>query len=402
MNELKRLDGIEVANLDSLPLNNLGAVQDDWHAAELWLQRLSLRTPPVSDATLRSYRMEIRRLRWYCERFNVVAPSNWSFQDAMAYLRFLNEKAGSYLSPRRLSPADPNWTPFKAVPSPGTLANTKKVINSLFAFWLESGYVRRNPFVGTLKSTAGSEDVVRSLPDEFLEAVYRSIEQRPKVSQMDFLAAIRNRFIIRLLERTGLRASEALAGNMNDVHPVTDPKTAEVYWGFRVRHGKGGSTGTVFLDDQVMADFMAYRRAFGFDDVPDDKDSTALILSTRTQDRILADGVPVGYSARAKRSMRMWRPIRRRQTLWEITKTEFANAATLLRQSGYNQEADVLESASTHWLRHTFGTRLVRQGQDLRFVAQAMRHRNIRRTMIYTNIDFLDVARSMKAMKEQS
>src|SRR5690606_30933382 len=134
---------------------------------------------------------------------------------------------------------------------------------------------------------------------------------------------------------------------------------------------------------------------------PDSKDTTALILSTRTQDSIRADGSPVGFSPRAKRTMRMWRPIRRRQAFWEITKTEFSNAAALLRQSGHEQEADVLESASTHWLRHTFGTRLVKQGQDLRFVAQAMRHRNIRRTMIYTNIDFLDVARVMHAMKHR-
>ncbi len=95
----------------------------------------------------------------------------------------------------------------------------------------------------------------------------------------------------------------------------------------------------------------------------------------------------------------MWRPIRRRQALWEITKAEFNHAAALLRQNGYAHEANVLEGASTHWLRHTFGTRLVRQGQDIRFVAQAMRHRNIRRTMIYTNLEFLDVARVMSSMK---
>lgn len=399
MTELKRLHDIEVATSDLLPLHSLGAVQDDWHAAELWLQRLSMRTPPVSDATLRSYRTEIQRLRWYCERFNTAAPSRWNFQDAMAYLQFMIEKAGQYVSARGLPPTDEAWTPFKAPPSSSTVANTKKVMNSLYAFWREAGYVLRNPFAGTIKATAGSEDIVRSLPDEFLDAVYRSIEQRPKLTQIDFLTAIRNRFIVRLLERTGLRASEALAGNMNDVQPITDPKTGQVYWGFHIRHGKGGSTGTVFLDAHVMADFMAYRRAFGFEDTPTDKDTTALILSTRTYDSTRPDGEPVGYSSRAKRRMRMWRPIRRRQALWEITKAEFNHAAALLRQNGYAHEANVLEGASTHWLRHTFGTRLVRQGQDIRFVAQAMRHRNIRRTMIYTNLEFLDVARVMSSMK---
>ncbi|MFW7342384.1 tyrosine-type recombinase/integrase [Pollutimonas sp. H1-120] len=61
---------------------------------------------------------------------------------------------------------------------------------------------------------------------------------------------------------------------------------------------------------------------------------------------------------------------------------------------GRDTEADVLLQASTHWLRHTFGTRLVLEGKDLRLVAQAMRHKNIRRTMLYTNLDFLDVARA--------
>src|SRR5690606_18067928 len=122
-----------------------------------------------------------------------------------------------------------------------------------------------------------------------------------------------------------------------------------------------------------------YRQAFGFPEMPTGNESgVSLILSIRTQPLQRPNGATLRLSAQAMRKFKAWRPIRRRQTLWDIVNREFKATAKALREDGYKDEAAQLENASTHWLRHTFGTRLVQEGHDLRLVAQLMRHENIR------------------------
>ncbi|CAM5570318.1 tyrosine-type recombinase/integrase [Eoetvoesiella caeni] len=384
------------ADNSALAPSALGIVHDDWHAAEIWLERLTLRTKPVSQATLLSYRMELKRLRWYCDEFPCPTPSQWSYQDATAFIKFLQVDAKKYLSARSLPFEDPAWTPFKVDPSIASINTTKKVLISLYGFWAESGYILRNPFAGLGHNGAADEDAnIRSLSPPQLAAIYKCMDTRPRVAPTDYLKYVRNRFIIRLLERSGLRANEVIMANMTNVIPITDPQTQQTFWSLKVEHGKGGTKGRVFLDADVMEDFRIYRRAFGFAEMPAPNEKIALILSVRTQPITRANGTTVRFSTKGQRHMRSWREIRRRQTLWDIVKEEVKSTVEALKAQNYLEEADALEKASTHWLRHTFGTNLINEGKDIRLVAQAMRHKNIRRTMMYTNRDFLDVARAM-------
>lgn len=260
---------------------------------------------------------------------------------------------------------------------------------------MAAGYVPRNPFAGLGRGAQDTAERVRSVPPELLQLVYNNMERSTRISAVDYLELVRNRFVLRLLERTGLRAAEVVLADMDDIEPMSDPKTKRTYWSLVVRHGKGGTIGRVFLDDAVLEDLRVYRKAFGFEELPTRREGVALILSLRTEP-IIKHGQIIQFSAKAKRFMGKWRAIRRRQTLWDIVKGEFAATAQSLKAEERDTETDMLLQASTHWLRHTFGTRLVLEGKDLRLVAQAMRHKNIRRTMLYTNLDFLDVARALE------
>lgn len=376
-------------------LTVLGHVDDDWQAAEVWLQRLSLRTPPVSKTTVASYRTELRRLRWYVETFRTATPSAWTFQDAMAYLEFLHEKAAQYQCVQGAQFGEAGWTPFKRRPAPSTIANSKKVLSAMYAFWQLVGHVSHNPFAGMGRGAARTPERVRSLPPDVLELVYKDMEARPRTRASEFLELARNRFILRLIERTGLRAAEAVLADMDDIEPISDPKTGRTFWALFVRHGKGNTTGHVLLDDLVMQDLRTYRKAFGLEETPTGKDRLALILSLRTVPMKDRNGREIGLDTPYRRYLRKWGEIRRRQSLWDIVKGEFSIAATSLKAKGLDDEARRLTDASTHWLRHTFGTRLVLEGKDIRTVAQAMRHKHVRQTMIYTNQEFLDVARAL-------
>lgn len=387
--------GIQPLHSTSAPLTPLGHVNDDWQAAEIWLQRLMLRTPPVSKTTLASYRTELRRLRWYVETFERAMPSRWTFQEAMAYLEFLHKKAGQCQCAKGVVFGHVDWTPFKTKPASSTIANSKKVLSAMFSFWQLVGYVAHNPFAGMGRGAARAQERVRSLPPDVLELVYKDMESRRRTKATEFLELARNRFIIRLIERTGLRAAEAVLADMDDIEPISDPKTGRTYWALFVRHGKGATTGHVLLDDLVMQDLRTYRKAFGMEEAPTGKDGTALILSVRTQPIKDRQGQDMGFSTAYRRYVRKWGEIRRRQSLWDIVKSEFATTAANLKTEGRDDEARRLTGASTHWLRHTFGTRLVLEGKDIRTVAQAMRHKHVRQTMIYTNQEFLDVARAL-------
>lgn len=375
----------------------LGVVRDDWDAAERWLEVLAARRPPVSPHTLANYRREIQRIRWYCRLVGSDGPSRWSIPDVTGYLAFLRERSGDYVCGRRAARAgDIDWTPFRTRLGPSALANAQKVLHALLKFWFETGYRRANPMASIGSGGGVSRDAPRrhAVPPDLIEQVLESMEQASSASVEKKLMFLRDRFILRLLQFTGMRASEVVLANMGDVELYADPKSGRAHWSLLVRYGKGGKTGRVGLPSNVMDDLRAYRYAFSFPPEPVCGDPTALILSTRTRKgeewgRCLSS--PVG-----RRSQRRWREIRRRATLWDIVTSAFQRCAVRLRDAGRDQEAGLLERASTHWLRHTFGRQLTAMGVDVRVIAKAMRHDDVRTSMAYTELDFLDVVRELE------
>ncbi|WP_254609271.1 tyrosine-type recombinase/integrase [Achromobacter piechaudii] len=230
-----------------------------------------------------------------------------------------------------------------------------------------------------------------------IEQVLESMEQASSASVEKKLMFLRDRFILRLLQFTGMRASEVVLANMGDVELYADPKSGRAHWSLLVRYGKGGKTGRVGLPSNVMDDLRAYRYAFSFPPEPVCGDPTALILSIRTrkgEELGRCQSSPVG-----RRSQRRWREIRRRATLWDIVTSAFQRCAERLRDAGRDQEAGLLERASTHWLRHTFGRQLTAMGVDVRVIAKAMRHDDVRTSMAYTELDFLDVVREIEKVR---
>ncbi len=378
----------------------LGLVRDDWDAAERWLDVLAARRPPVSPHTLANYRREIQRIRWYCSLVGSDGPSRWSIPDVTGYLAFLRERSGDHVCGRRTARAgDPDWTPFRSRLGASALANAQKVLHALLKFWFEAGYRRANPMASIGSGGGVGRDAPRrhAVPPDLIEEVLESMEQAARASVEKRLMFLRDRFILRLLQFTGLRASEVVLANMGDVELYADPKSGRAHWSLLVRHGKGGKIGRVGMPGSVMEDLRAYRYAFGFAPEPVYGDSTALILSTRTRKLDRPGRVP--SSVVGRRSQRLWGEIRRRATLWDILTGAFAGCAAQLREAGRDQEAAVLERASTHWLRHTFGRQLTAMGVDVRVIAKAMRHDDVRTSMAYTELDFLDVVRELEKFR---
>ncbi|WP_172802447.1 tyrosine-type recombinase/integrase [Achromobacter ruhlandii] len=374
------------------PAHLLGPVDDDWQAIDIWLSILAAR--PVSPATLATYQREQRRLRWYCDHVGSARLRSWTYQDVSAYLTFLRTKSADFECPPGTKPGQPGWTPFRnGRMSDQAVSATVRILNTLFSFWQQAGYRNNNPFAAVTRtgprSAAGSASR-RAVPPDALETVRRCMDAREKNTVRDHLVYWRNAFLLILLERTGLRANEVAQANMVDVHTISDPKTARHYWALAVMHQKGGGTGVVPMDAEVMAAFFLYRAAFGLPELPEHGEEFGLVLSPHTGSK---DSAPHLSSARSRRRRAMWKSVRTRQSIWAIVREEFDLAAEWV--GGKTPEAAILKRASTHWLRHTRGTVLSMQGNELRMVAKAMRHTDPRTTMGYTNLDFLDVVREL-------
>ena len=397
MSEVAPLPQFVTANGSEAVSCVLGHVSDDWEAAERWLQALAARRPPVSRHTLANYQREIFRIRWYCDLVGSDGPSRWSIPDVTRYLKFLREHSGDHICGRRAARVgDIDWTPFRARLGASALANAQKVLHALLKFWFEAGYRRANPMASIGSGGGVGRDAPRrhAVPPDLIEEVLDSMEKASRTSVEKKLMFLRDRFILRLLQFTGMRASEVVLASMGDVELYADPKSGRAHWSLVVRHGKGGKTGRVALPPAVMDDLRAYRYAFNFPPDPVCGDTTALILSTRTRK---VDGpARCPSTVVGRRSQRRWAEIRRRATLWDILTGAFQRCAAGFRSAGRDQDAVLLARASTHWLRHTFGRQLTAMGVDVRVVAKAMRHDDVRTSMAYTELDFLDVVREME------
>jgi site-specific recombinase XerD len=222
------------------------------------------------------------------------------------------------------------------------------------------------------------------------------MDAREKRTPFEYLTYYRNRFVLLLFLGTGIRAEEAVRCDMTDVGPYSDPKTAEIYWGLRLRTQKGGGPEKVaYLDEIRMDAFRRYREAFGLPADVGSKEEYGLILSP------LTDSNSSSRKAAARRRRAAWRSIRTRQSAWNIVKGEFRAAARRLRECGEDAGAQLMERVSTHWLRHTLATQLMLSGAELRLVSDVMRHKDPRTTMRYTHLEFHDVARKLRDLRQQ-
>lgn len=370
----------------------LGLVTDDWAAAEVWLATLKARNPPVSPRTLSSYRSEMDRLKWYCEKFRVVEPSRWTLQDVLAYLDFLRTRASQHICRRRLPQHDSAWTPFRKPLGPTSVSHAQKVLHALFVFWFQTGHVKQNPMAGLGGGAQRAAPTRHAVPPDLIDTVIGLMDKRDYVTLVARLTYARNRFLIQLIEGVGLRASEVVLANMGDFELMSDPRTMKTYWSLLVRHGKGGYVDRVPVPYGLIEQLGAYRQAFGLPPAPQPGEATALVLSGRT--RRSDNGVRP--SVRGRRGALQWGEVRRRATLWDIVKKEFAECAEYLDGLGNTADAELLRRASTHWLRHTFGKTQLLAGRDVRFVQKLLRQRDIRSTMIYTELDFFDMARGLE------
>ena len=213
-----------------------------------------------------------------------------------------------------------------------TTARKVAAIKSFFTFMAQNGLIDEPP-----TESLGSPRVGRSLPKYLTEdEVDRLLREADKSGTAE---GQRDANILELLYATGLRVSELVSLNVQDV----DFEESYIRcW------GKGSKERIVYAHDRALNGLQDYLGTTRMSLVGNNKDEPALFVNHR-----------------GERLTRQW--------VWNILKT-------------YSKRAGIDRKITPHTLRHSFATHLLQKGASLRHVQELLGHSSISTTQVYTHL----------------
>ncbi|OGN88036.1 MAG: tyrosine recombinase XerD [Chloroflexi bacterium RBG_13_46_14] len=269
-----------------------------------------------------------------------------------AYQNDLSQLAAFIKEEASKSGKNPSWTEFNRQAmlayqltlkernyAATTLARKIAAAKSFFKFMMSEGKITENP-----TQNIASPNVGRLLPKPIsLKQVRQLLDQPAKQSTPE---AKRDRAMLELLYASGMRVSELISLNLEDI---------DIEGGFVRCFGKGNKERMIPIYRQAAVIVDEYIREARPQIVRRD-DEKALFLNRRGE-RLT------------------------RQGFWQILK-------------GYAKAAGLDEEVTPHTLRHSFATHMLSGGADLRSVQELLGHANISTTQVYTHLTSEHVRRT--------
>lgn len=340
-----------LANPTAMPLNIL-------HVKDYNLARAFLLSYRGSEATFNAYRREIERLiqwAWLKQKTSVLDLTRAEIE---LYLEFCQAPPKTWIGTKNvarfvirngLSVANPQWRPFVVSVSKAEFKNgvqpqvnqyslSERAIrellainSSFFNFLIQEGHLEANPIAqlrqkskfirkqqGTMKIRRLS-DLQWSFVIETAELMAR---ENPSLHE-------RTLFIMTALYAMYLRISELTATvrwipKMRDFHQDLDGN-----WWFTTV-GKGNKERMISVSNKMLSALERYRLSLNLTPLPSPSDTRPLLLRNK--------GTGAISSTRQIRA---------------IIQNCFDRAITRMQQDGFTQDAEQLQAATVHWLRHT-------------------------------------------------
>lgn len=327
--------------------DNIGAIHTDQEALTAWVSAVA-----SSDATRKSYLREGRRLLlWLQLERGGRRLGDFKLDDVQAYRTFLAFVPDAWISRSKASPGHHGWTPFKGQLSAASQRQAMTILAVWFSWLTDAEYLRSNPWklvkkVGQSKNAANDSRALdlKSISIKAMAEIEAFIDRQDPSP-----ARSRAKFIVSFMSVTGLRSAEILAATISSIRVEPEGVFLRVV-------GKRQKERDVMLVELALDALDDYLAARGLESIEHAPASAPLLAS-------LADPMePVSY-----------------QTLYKTTRTWLARAVDNSPLSP--AEKSRLQGASTHWLRHTFGTTSVALGTPYDVVQQQLGHARIDTTM---------------------
>ena len=224
-----------------------------------------------------------------------------------------------------------------------TIARKTAAIRTFYKYLFRERYIDSNPSL-SLSAPKRPKSLPKFLTPDEIEKILNNVK-------IDTPAGFRNRVILELLWATGMRVSELSNLNFGDLN--LDENEIKVF-------GKGAKERIVLISNRA-------------------KDYLTQYINTARQ--LLAPGYNIGEITE--------------NTPLFINSTGFRLQNRTIRKA-INEVVERIElpkKVTPHVFRHSFATRLIENGADLRVVQELLGHAGISNTQIYTHI-------SMKHMKD--
>jgi integrase/recombinase XerD len=336
------------------------AANDDVHAIQAWLARFA-----DQKTTFENYRKEALRLLLWVTMQLGKPVSSLTHEDFLQYANFIADpqprerwvSGGGRKYPR----TDQRWRPFYGPLSPASQRQTKIILNVMFSWLVEAGYLSGNPLALSRKRARRiAPRIVRYLDPELWQEVKAYIKEMPQNDSRQRKHSMRSRWLVTLLYLGGLRISEVVENSMGSFFPRHSRDGKEQWW-LQIL-GKGEKTRLIPATTEMMKELAAYRGEYGLSLYPSPNEETPLVL-------------PLGKSLK---------PLSR-AALHVIVKKIFEGTAQRLRLRGgeNSSRADEVERASAHWFRHTAASSMVDECIDLRIVRDSLGHASLTTTSLY-------------------
>ncbi len=339
------------------------AAADDRAAVLAWLGRYA-----DSPRTLEAYRKEAERLLLWCVYQRRTALSDLFHEDLLLYQHFLANPQPAerwVMAPGQRPPrGSSRWRPFAGPLSVSSQRQALSILNGLFNWLVEAGYLAGNPLALSRRpARTRAPRISRFLPTEHWDEVRAAIEAMAAATPRQAAHAARSRWLFSLLYLGGLRVSEVCGLAMGNFFARRSADGKERWW-IEVT-GKGSKSRLVPATDEMMAELMRYRKALGIKPLPAEGENLPVLLP------LIGTASPLARSA-----------------VHEIVKEAVRNTAARLRAQGADREAAAahIEKASAHWLRHTAGSHQS-DHMDLKHVRDNLGHENIATTSVYVHAD---------------
>lgn len=311
-----------------------------------------------SLGTFNSYRREVERLLQWCWHIKKTSLKKLKRDDIEQYMHFCQNPPQNWIGLKKHQrfiekdgkrDPNPNWLPFVValkkssrkqghLPqvqlfslSQGAIKEIFAILGTFFNFLIAEEYLFSNPIALIRQKSKfvrkrQQAEPVRRLSITQWEAVLNTTQdlalENPEQHE-------RTLFILSLLFGMYLRISE-LAASERWIPTMNDfAKDSQGFWWFTTV-GKGNKERQIAVSDAMLASLKRWRTFLGLSPLPSVADNSSLLPKLRGKG-------PMSDTA----------PIRR------IVQHCFDHAEIRLRRNNQTEEADTLQDATVHWLRHT-------------------------------------------------
>jgi site-specific recombinase XerD len=353
------LDGSQGRNRAPVERCKIDAV-NDYAAIQSWLDRLV----EGNQHTWRAYRKEAERFLLWSVIERRKALSSLDGSDCVAYRDFLADPGPAWRGKRNKQRWSEAWRPFEAALSVRSQEVAITIVSSLCEWLVRRHYLDSNPWDDVpARAEAEKMPQLRALSQKQWQVVQDWLDGQIE-SARDGLpspALLRLRFMMNFAYMTGLRLAEMAAATVKwlKYEQLEDDEWA---WSMMVL-GKGKTWREVPLPDLAVEALKAYFRQRGLvDDLLANDKTTPLIAK-------LKGNKPLGKAR-----------------IYDILSGAFKGCAEAIKETD-PRASERIQEASTHWLRHTYGSHAAARGVPQDVLQANLGHKSLATTSIYVQAE---------------